>query len=336
MKQTLPSVSYIITVYNKAAYLREVIASLSSQKGDFDREFIFVNDGSTDHSLDIIKKETRDLAHVVILEQENQGISKACNAGIFAAQNDYLVFVDADDLLADNFTFEMLLLCQKHQAGAGACLRGVRNKEGIIKTKYKKGLKKGAVVFQKTPLHFVAHRTTDLHVGFCTGEFLMGLTRSILRRDVAQRIGGADERVRNEQDRTLSFRAQMVTDFVFINDVFCYEINDENDTGRITSSHLSHLYDIALSSLLFAREQQDDKVRHLFYLITLRLLWKIYKRSFRYKILAYFSRTRFLHMRSKIKQKFLGYSFSVLGEKVEKLNHKILKSLKKKDENAQS
>ena len=50
----MTSVSFVIPVYNKATYLKEVIQSLRSQNGDFEREYI-LNDGSTDNSLEILK-----------------------------------------------------------------------------------------------------------------------------------------------------------------------------------------------------------------------------------------------------------------------------------------
>ena len=49
-------VSYIVTVYNKASFLPATIAALAAQQGDFEREFIFVDDGSTDGSIDQLRQ----------------------------------------------------------------------------------------------------------------------------------------------------------------------------------------------------------------------------------------------------------------------------------------
>ena len=51
----MASVSFVIPVYNKARYLKFVLNSLANQNGEFDREFIFINDGSTDGSLEILR-----------------------------------------------------------------------------------------------------------------------------------------------------------------------------------------------------------------------------------------------------------------------------------------
>ena len=46
----MSSVSFVVPVFNKSLYLKPVINSLKSQKGDFDKEYIFIDDGSTDDS----------------------------------------------------------------------------------------------------------------------------------------------------------------------------------------------------------------------------------------------------------------------------------------------
>ena len=52
-------VSFVCPVFNKQKYLKAVIDSIKNQKGEFDREFIFINDGSTDLSLEYLKKFTK-------------------------------------------------------------------------------------------------------------------------------------------------------------------------------------------------------------------------------------------------------------------------------------
>ena len=68
-----------------------------------DFELIVVDDGSTDNSLDIVKKIRDD--RIVIIEQENGGPSKTRNTGVRHAQGEWIVFLDADDeLLPDALT----------------------------------------------------------------------------------------------------------------------------------------------------------------------------------------------------------------------------------------
>ena len=73
----MPRVSYVVTVYNKETALPFVIAGLYAQEGDFEREFIFVDDESSDGSVDVVRALTRDWANVTIVEQKNGGPATA-------------------------------------------------------------------------------------------------------------------------------------------------------------------------------------------------------------------------------------------------------------------
>ena len=68
-------VSVIIPVYNAETFLDTCIASLLAQTVDC--EFIFVNDGSKDNSKGIIEKHLKSDRRIVLINQENQGVSAA-------------------------------------------------------------------------------------------------------------------------------------------------------------------------------------------------------------------------------------------------------------------
>ena len=93
-------VSFIVTVYNKALYLPFVIRGLARQEGEFEREFIFVDDGSTDDSVKILGELKETLpGRVEIIEQDNSGPSMATNKGFEISTGDIIKFVDGDDVL---------------------------------------------------------------------------------------------------------------------------------------------------------------------------------------------------------------------------------------------
>jgi len=93
------SVSYVVTVYNKVPVLPFLVAGLGAQEGDFDREFIFVDDGSTDDSRAVLRALTAGWSDVTIVGQANAGPAPALNAGFRRARGDYVKPMDADDLL---------------------------------------------------------------------------------------------------------------------------------------------------------------------------------------------------------------------------------------------
>lgn len=93
-------ISVVVTVYNKAPWLKRCFDSLVNQT-DKDFEVIIVNDGSTDGSDDICKKYAKENGWSLYL-QANAGVSVARNWGIDRASGDYIAFLDADDSYTEN------------------------------------------------------------------------------------------------------------------------------------------------------------------------------------------------------------------------------------------
>ena len=92
-------VSIIVPIYNVEPYLSSCLASCLNQTLK-DIEIICVNDGSTDHSLEIVKEFQKADRRIRIIDKENGGLSSARNAGITAARGEWLVFLDSDDMLS--------------------------------------------------------------------------------------------------------------------------------------------------------------------------------------------------------------------------------------------
>lgn len=93
-----PKVSVIIPCYNYGSYLKECLhALLAADRGAVECEIIVVDDGSTDDTADVAAGFG---PRVRYLRQPNAGLSAARNTGMAAANGDYLLFLDADDMLA--------------------------------------------------------------------------------------------------------------------------------------------------------------------------------------------------------------------------------------------
>lgn len=91
-----PIVSIIVPVYNVEKYLRKCVESLRSQTMK-DLEIILINDGSTDGSLKVCQQLVQSDYRIRLLDQRNEGVSAARNAGMRIARGDYVGFVDPDD-----------------------------------------------------------------------------------------------------------------------------------------------------------------------------------------------------------------------------------------------
>lgn len=98
MNKSSPKISVIVPVYNTYKYLKRCIGSILNQTFQ-DLEIIIINDGSTDKSLQLLKKYSKLDKRVKIYTQENQGLSQARNNGIQLSKCKYITFVDSDDEL---------------------------------------------------------------------------------------------------------------------------------------------------------------------------------------------------------------------------------------------
>ena len=90
--------SIIIPVYNVEEYLSECLESILNQSFK-DFEVICINDGSTDNSLEVLRRYSEKDNRIVVIDKKNEGSGIARNAGIDIASGEYLYFVDSDDWL---------------------------------------------------------------------------------------------------------------------------------------------------------------------------------------------------------------------------------------------
>jgi glycosyltransferase involved in cell wall biosynthesis len=96
-----PLVSVVVPVYNAEKYLPEALSDLLNQTMQ-EVEFIFVDDGSTDSSLEILQNEAKKDSRIRILHQEHKFAGCARNLGMEAAKGKYFIALDADDRFERN------------------------------------------------------------------------------------------------------------------------------------------------------------------------------------------------------------------------------------------
>jgi glycosyltransferase involved in cell wall biosynthesis len=117
-------VSVIIPVYNAEKYLAECIESLLGQTLK-ECEFIFVNDGSKDSSWEILERYKNMDSRMILIHQENGGVSSARNKGLEVASGEYVGFVDADDYVEKDMYEKLFFSVNQYQ-----CEIAISNFEG--------------------------------------------------------------------------------------------------------------------------------------------------------------------------------------------------------------
>ena len=195
-------VTFVVPVHNKARYLPRVLAAIRAQRGDFPRDYVFVDDGSTDGSLDVLRALTRDWPDTVVHVQPNGGSANATNAGIARARRRFVKFVDADDRLAHDATAVLL----KALGDGPACLafgEAVRHAEADdVDAALARPL-------GDPPSHLMA---APLKAALTNSLF--NPTQFLARTACLRQVGGCDERIVHSQEYSLTLRLARLWPFV--------------------------------------------------------------------------------------------------------------------------
>lgn len=188
----LPGVSFLVPVFNKAPHLPAVLRQIQCQRGNFPRQFVFVDDESTDGSLEIVRELTATWENTVIHQQKNKGSAGATNACIALADQPFIKFVDADDLIADGATETLLKALHESEA----CLAygqvthyGDENEIDLSET----------VALPATEILTDALRLT-------MKNSLFNPTQCLVRTEAVKETGGCDERVVHSQEYSMTLR----------------------------------------------------------------------------------------------------------------------------------
>ncbi len=196
-------VSFVVPVYNKAPWLARVLEQLARQRGDFEREFIFIDDGSTDESLAVLTDATKGWPDVTILTQPNRGPSHATNRGIECARMPFIKFCDADDLLCDDATGALLRALTAHEEAVLA-YGDARIYDDDTRLDLEADLERSSVRIFNRPLRRLLRNNFG------------GPTYTLMRTAAVRACGGCDERVPFTQDYSLALRMALEGAFLHL------------------------------------------------------------------------------------------------------------------------
>lgn len=194
-RMTPPTVSVVLPVHNRDAYLREAIDSIMTQSlTDF--ELLIVDDASTNPAVgEIVSEAERKEDRIrVIHHQRNRGAAGARNTGIAEAKAPLVAFMDDDDVsLSDRLLIQREYLSRHPDivaVGTGIIPISARGKRG----------------FRKTPAF---NRTTDRGPPAQLLEQVRDINvnaSAMVRKEALQEVGGYREWFRRHEDTDLTFR----------------------------------------------------------------------------------------------------------------------------------
>jgi glycosyltransferase involved in cell wall biosynthesis len=215
-----PKISVIMSVYNGEKYLREAIESILNQTiTDF--EFIIVNDGSTDKSLEIIQSFD-DERIKIINNEKNIGLTTSLNKALKEAKGEYIARQDADDISLPNRFEEQLKYFEKHSEVVllGTMAYLIDKKEKIVGKR---------VVLAKPSLKDI----------FKDNPFIHGSV--MFKKEIVNHLGGYNELIRYSQDYELWLRIAKFYDVQNLTQLL-YKSRSHDANIRLTNLEESTLY----------------------------------------------------------------------------------------------
>lgn len=115
-----PDVSVIVPMYNVEKFLNQCICSIAAQTYK-NIEILLIDDGSTDGTKNICHEWRARDTRINYIYQENQGLGPARHTGIRNAKGKYLVFIDSDDWVAEEFIEKMYSCAKRKDADLVIC-----------------------------------------------------------------------------------------------------------------------------------------------------------------------------------------------------------------------
>jgi len=132
----MSKISIIIPVYNVERYIKRCLDSIIEQTYT-DLEVILVDDGSSDHSVEICKEYEKKDSRISVVSKNNEGAGIARNVGISLSTGEYLGFVDADDYVEKEMYQVMVKSLEENNADLVYCLSTDESHEGYDNGTYK-------------------------------------------------------------------------------------------------------------------------------------------------------------------------------------------------------
>lgn len=125
-------VSVIIPAYNVEKYIRKCVESIITQSYN-NIEIIIVNDGSSDNTATICRELISCDNRIMVINQDNKGLSVARNVGYSHSHGKWICFIDSDDWVDNRFVESLLDLVNKYNADIAACKSRNVDEKGNIK-----------------------------------------------------------------------------------------------------------------------------------------------------------------------------------------------------------
>lgn len=241
----MSSVSFVVAFYNKARYVDLVLDAIQAQTGIDDREYIFVDDGSTDDTLVRIERRRAAFPGMRAIHIANAGPSIAFNTGLALVTKEFVKMVDGDDILHPDATRCLVKACL--ETGTAVAFGD------LLHYDLERVEKEGGVRSFTDLGTAAAHRVED-PLQRLVRDWQINPTQHLFRAALLKKIGGCDARI-FIQDYSLALRLAAEGPFARIASPIAAV--PSGDSSRMTGNEAQILHDVSLATAYFIADHPE-------------------------------------------------------------------------------
>ncbi len=274
----MKTISFILRFNNDENYIEEVLQSLKKISGSFRSEFIIIDRGSTDGSIDIIKHHSKDLRNVILISDSKKSFRPL--DGLSVASGSYISFLNGDSAIVPDGPLHLLEIMQKNSQSLA--IGSASKTENSIKPITETLLSHNATEPRVKVIHGMKQ--------FLTTKQLINIDNPaiMMRRDFLSEIYAHNNEYVSEEIH-LFVKAATKTHFVKTSKAVYQSLNTKNKTAIYSSDPAAILY--ALKVLITTDEEFFEKNTNQIYRVIHEIL-REQSRKMGYKM-YYFIKTFF-------------------------------------------
>lgn len=265
------NITIIVPAHNAELYISQTLRSVVRQTYP-GWNLVVVDDGSTDKTAMLARSV---VPQATVLNGAKGGVSKARNTGLLYSDTEYVLFLDADDVLEPD-ALEQL------RSGFDTCADAVASFGSFVKM-----LPDGSPYPGQTDPGFARYPTGDVLRPMLKQNFLANGGHVLVRAEAARRIGGFDPSLRLSEDWEFWCRLALQGSFVFIAGppVMSLRVHTSSSSGALSrewTNHLPALEKVKNNAALRARFSHTEWAR-LEKSITASHMWEAGRVNFTYE-----------------------------------------------------
>jgi len=229
-------ITLIIPCFNSGPYISETISSIDNQIGDFNiDEIIIVDDASDDATKNLLEELNQGNNLVRVVQNSGaKGAAGARNTGLHMACSEWVIFLDADDVLTENSIQVRVEALKKYPrcgwiSGDFSLWNGLHNEEPV---NFFQSHKKTYDVLEKSFLSKQEIRISNPvpeFISVCITAVGVGL----IKKSLVIELGGFREHLKQAEDYQFWIRLARISDFVFVPEVLMlYRQHDASTTAQ--------------------------------------------------------------------------------------------------------